>query len=281
MQPITFILFTYNEEKRIAYAIKNLINYGPVILMDGGSTDRTKEIAEDLGAKFLSRPPSTKPNVETEENFTFIKNNIQTDWIYWGYVDNIAPKALMEKMTAVAIENKYKKVLIPLQTYLWGNTKHAILKSHAPMLFHKDFTTFVDNYIHGMGKFTGTKDQVLTLLNTEEYALKHFSTYNLNKFINGHMRYAEAEALEKFAAGKKFSTLRMVAAMIRYCWIYRRCLKLGSLGLIILLNYSFFRVMAYSRLYELENKIDIDGIEESYSKAKDKMLQEFDKKSTA
>jgi glycosyltransferase involved in cell wall biosynthesis len=275
MKPITFILFTYNEEKRIAFAIKNLIGYGPVILMDGGSTDGTQKIAESMGAVFVSRPPSSKANVETEENFIFIKKIIKTNWIYWGYVDNIAPKTLLEKMIELAQEDTYKKILIPIQTYLWGNTKHVILKSHAPMLFHKDFTTFIGNYIHGMGKFTGTKDQVLTLPNIEKYALKHFSTYNINKFVAGHMRYAEAEALEKFKAGKKFSTLRMILAMFRYWWIYRRCLKLGSLGLIILLDYSFFRVMSYAKLYELENNIDLTTIEESYSLAKQKILQEF------
>ena len=48
MSNITFALFTYNEEKRISFAIKNLIKYGEVVIMDGGSTDKTKEIAEAM-----------------------------------------------------------------------------------------------------------------------------------------------------------------------------------------------------------------------------------------
>lgn len=277
MSPITFILFAYNEEKRIAFAIRNLISYGPVLVLDGGSTDRTKEIAEELGATFHPRPASDKPNSETQQNFEFVKSLIKTDWIYWGYVDNIAPKALLEKMVNVAAENKFKKVVLPMRTFLWGNTEHAVLESHAPMLFHKDFTTFVDNHIHGMGQFTGTADQVLTLPITDEYSLRHFSTYTTEKFVAGHMRYAVAEAHEKFAAGKKFSTVRMIAAMLRYWWIYRKSLRLGRLGIITLLSYSFFRLMAYAKLYELENGISLEGIEDSYGKAKESMLDDFDK----
>ena len=48
---ITFVIFTYNEEKRIEYPIRNFINYGNVIIIDNFSTDKTKEIAEKLWAK--------------------------------------------------------------------------------------------------------------------------------------------------------------------------------------------------------------------------------------
>ncbi len=278
MSPITFILFAYNEEKRIAFAIRNLIPYGPVLVLDGGSTDSTRQIVESLGASFHSRPPSDKPNVETQQNFEFVKSLIQTDWIYWGYVDNMVPKALLEKMIEIAMENKFKKVVLPMRTFLWGNIEHPVLESHAPMLFHKDFTTFVDNHIHGMGQFTGTADQVLTLPITDEYSLRHFSTYTTEKFVAGHMRYAVAEAHEKFATGKKFSNVRMIAGMLRYWWIYRKSLRLGTLGIITLLSYSFFRLMAYAKLYELENGISLESIEDSYSKAKESLLNDFDKK---
>ncbi|MBT4121071.1 MAG: glycosyltransferase [Candidatus Magasanikbacteria bacterium] len=274
---ITFVLFTYNEEKRISYAIRNFIKCGEVILMDGGSTDKTQEIAESLGARFLSRPPSKKPQVETQENFDFLKSNLNTDWIYWGYVDNIAPKSLVEKMIEISMQDKYKYVLVPLYTYLWGNTDNYIQKAYSPFLFHKDFINYKENYIHGMGQFLGSKDQKLKLPNKEKYALKHFSTYSINKFVIGHLRYAEAEAAEKYLLEKKFSIIRMLAAMLRYIWIYgKRGWRSGRLGIIIILSYAFFRLMAYARLFELENNITLESIEEKYSLSKEDLLKDFD-----
>lgn len=276
---ITFILFAYNEEKRISYVINNFIQYGDVYVLDGGSTDKTKEITESLGATFFVRPENKKPFMETEENFAFIKSIIKTDWIYWGYTDNIAPKTLVEKMVEISNQNTIKSVNIPLYTYLWGNTDNYAHKSYAPFLYHKDFIDFKDNYIHGLGKFTGNKKEQIFLEDREEFALKHFSTYNLNKFISGHLRYAETEAIQKFEKGEKFSLIKMLSAMIRYMFIYGKySYKNGTLGLLIILHYAFFRLMTYTKLYELEHNITLDSVEKNYSVLKEKMLQDFKEK---
>jgi glycosyltransferase involved in cell wall biosynthesis len=273
---ISFILFAYNEEKRISYAIKNLIQYGEVIVLDGGSTDKTKEISENLGAKFFRRPENKKAYVETEENFNFIKNIIETDWIYWGYVDNLLPKKLLDKLETVSNQNKIKIVYAPLYTYLWGNTTNYIQKSGIPVIFHKNYVNFSNPRIHSMGDFTGKESEKLFLPRKEEYAVKHFSLYDMHKFVLGHLKYAETEAEEKYSSGKKFSLLLMIASMFRYMWIYGKCgYKNGKLGLIIVLHYAFFRLMAYTRLYELENKIDLEGSEKNYSIEKEKILNEF------
>lgn len=273
---ITFILFAYNEEKRISYVIRNFIKYGEVYVLDGGSTDKTKEITESLGAKFFVRPENKKPFMETEENFAFIKSIIKTDWIYWGYTDNIAPRTLVEKMVEISNQDIIKSVNIPLYTYLWGNTKHYSHKSYAPFLYHKEYISFENNYIHGLGKFTGKKHEQIFLEDKEEYALKHFSTYVLNKFVMGHLKYAETEALQKFERGEKFSLIKMIASMIRYIYIYGQyCYKSGALGLIIILNYAFFRLMTYAKLYELEHRITLEKVEDTYSKKKEDILKEF------
>ncbi len=273
---ISFILFAYNEEKRIEYAIKNFIRYGKVYILDGGSTDNTQKIAESLGATFHTRPPSKVINVETQTNFEFIKSLIDTDWIYWGYVDNIAPQTLMDRIIEITKENKYKSIMIPLYTYLWGNTKNYALRSHAPFVFHKDYMDFTNNYIHGIGQFLGKNEERITLPNKEEFALKHFSTYNVTKFVGGHIKYSELEAKEKFEKNKKFSLTRLFAAMLLYAYIFGKYnYRNGKLGILIILNYMFYRVMTYTRLYEFENNITLDSIEDNYSKKKEEILSKF------
>ena len=275
MSNITFVLFTYNEEKRIGYAIRNFIKYGNILIMDGGSTDKTKEIAESMGASFYLRPISNKRQVSTTKNLDFIKSKIKTDWIYWGYVDNMAPKSLAEKLVEISFQDKFKMVLMPLYTYLWGDTKIIAHKEYTPFFFHKDYMDFSGNQIHGMGKFTGRNYQKLKLPDRQEFALKHFNLYNINKFVNNYLQYAEGEAIEKQQSGIKFSSIRMLVSMIRYVWIYRRSLRSGALGLIIVFSFSFSRLMTYARLYELGNNITLDSIEKNYSIAKEKMLEEF------
>lgn len=275
MPHITFILFTYNEEKRIRYAVENFRAYGKVILLDGGSTDRTQEIAEDLGAVFLLRPPSTSAAVETAENLSFIKKHISTDWIYWGYCDNTAPQTLVKEMCRIAGENRFKKVNLPLFTYLWGEVNHVAQKSYLPALFHVDYIDFKNNPIHNFGTFLGKDDEILTLPSRPALALKHFSTYNVAKYVAGYMRYGEEEARQKFERGERFSTLKLFAAMLRYLWIYRHAFRSPRLGTLIMFNMAFGRLMTYTRLYEYENNITLDSIEKKYSLEKERILNEF------
>lgn len=276
MSNISFVIFTYNEEKRIGYVIRNFIKYGEVIILDDGSTDKTQEISEKLGAQYFIRPKMDNIQTENQKMFNFVKSKVKTDYIYWGYADNIAPKTLVERLVEIATQNKFKRIFVPLYTYLWGNVKNYALKSYTPFVFHKDFIDFTDNRIHGMGKFLGTEEQLLKLPNKERYALRHFSTYNLNKFVQAHLNYAEIEALGKFKVDEKFSTMKMLVSMAKNCVIWGRySWKGGIFGLIVLLNYAFFRFMLYVKLFELENKITLESIEDNYSVEKEKILEEY------
>src|SRR5262245_49808336 len=56
MQFISATIITRNEEDRIAGAIKSLSCCDEVIVVDSESTDRTREIAEQCGARVIVRP---------------------------------------------------------------------------------------------------------------------------------------------------------------------------------------------------------------------------------
>lgn len=269
---IAFSIFTYNEENRIAQAIKNLIPYGNVFILDGGSTDNTKNIAESLGARFVTRPTSKKPFVEQQENLDLIRSLSNAPYIYWGYADNILPNTLLRKMAEIAEQGKYKKIECPMWTYLWGNTAKPAYKSHLSPLFHRDAVSFENNSIHRFGTFLGTQDQVIRLPSRGEYAIRHHSLYNEEKFVSGYMRYANEEASAKYIAGEKFSVIKLLAAMIRYAWIYRRSILCGKEGLITILNQAFGRVMTYTRLYEIEHDVSLSSISKSYSLAREEII---------
>lgn len=272
---VSFVIIAYNEEKRIADVINNFIPYGDVFILDGGSTDKTREISQNLGAKFYLRPENKKIQIENNENFTFIKSITETDWIYWGHADYVASKELIEKMMEISLQNKIKTVSIPLYTYLWGETAFPYLISYTDMFFHKEFRDFSGVRIHYQGTFSGSKDQYLILPNRPEYALHHFSVYNVAKYVAGYMRYGEEEARQKFERGERFSVVKLLAAIVRYLWIYRRALRSPRLGILIMLNMAFGRLMTYTRLYEYEHGITLDTIEDNYRRKKEQILKDF------
>lgn len=279
---IAFIIFTLNEEKRIEYPVRNFIKYGDVIVLDGGSTDKTGEIAQKYGAKFLKRP---KINVtgadgtdgiamgETKEMLDFVLANTDKKWLFWQYVDDLAPQTLLEKLTEISQQDTYKQVIIPLYTYLWGKTKYPAIKSSVGCFFQRDVVDFSHNKIHEMGKFLGKKEEILCLPKRDEYAIRHFSLYNLNKFATSHLAYAEAEAQQKYTNGQKFSLIRLLAAMVRYFWLfYKDNWRNGVLGFMEALAYSNFRLQTYFSLYEKEQGITLENIEEQYVVEKKRII---------
>lgn len=273
---ISFIVFTYNEEKRIKYVIENLINYGEVLVLDNSSTDNTKKISEELGAKYFVRPNIGKLEVENQETFDFIKSITQNSWFFWGFADYILPKQLLEKMVEISQQDNKKYVYIPIYTYLLGVTNKLMSKGCYPNFFRKEVVDFSNNHIHGMGKYLGKQNEIIYLQDKEENAIRHFSLYDLDKFISNHWRYAQIEALQKFENGRKFSLIYMLGAMLRYFVIYYKySYKCGVRGLLVALEYVFFRFTVYARLYELENNITLESIENEYQKEKFKILSEL------
>ena len=267
-------MFTLNEENRIEHAIKNFIPYGDVLLLDDGSTDRTREIAERLGARYVLRPKTTKFIVENDEMFEFIKQNTTSRWIFWGFCDNLMPKSLIDKLVEISKQDSYKYVQVPIFTYAYGLTRYPVEKGYSPRFFMRDYVDFSDNRIHGMGTFLGKKSEILHLPKRDMYAIRHYGLYNISKFVTGHLNYARIEATERFQDGKKFSAIRMVISMTRYFVLYYKYgYKNGAAGFISALSYAFFRFMMFAQLYELENGITLDSIEEKYRVDKQRLLE--------
>ncbi len=274
---IAFIIFTLNEEKRIEYPVRNFIKYGEVIVLDGGSTDKTGEIAQKYGAKFLKRPNMGKMCGETPEMLNFVLANTDKKWLFWQYVDDLAPKSLLEKLAEISCQDKYKKVVIPLYTYLWGKTQYPALKGAVGCFFQRNMVDFSNNKIHEMGRFLGTDEEVLWLPTCDDFAIRHFSLYNLSKFTTNHLAYAEAEAEQKYVNGKRYSMIRMLAAMMRYFWLfYRHNWRNGVVGFMTALSYANFRLLTYFHLYEKENDVTLETIEKQFVIEKKKIIDSLD-----
>lgn len=275
---INFVIFAFNEEQRIGYVIRNLRLFGQVYILDGGSTDKTREICENLGAKFVLRPKVPYGFSETEEMFEFVKKITDSNWIYWGFADNLLPKQLLLEMQKLSQQEKYKYVHIPVDTYLWGNTAHPAIHAVYTCFFRKEYMDFKDNRMHGMGKFTGRKEEICYLPESKEFAIRHFSLYNLEKYVERHLHYAVEEAKVKFQDGKKFSLYYMLGSMARYFYLfYKRGWRLGVKGLYIAMLYTFFRLMVAVKLYEIENNLTLETMEQAFAQEKLKLVEEIER----
>jgi len=79
MQDISVIILTFNEEKHIKRCVESLLAFtDKIFIVDSGSTDKTVEIAESLGAKVVQRP---WVNYAIQFNYGIQHNPFNTTWL--------------------------------------------------------------------------------------------------------------------------------------------------------------------------------------------------------
>jgi len=144
--PISVVILTKNEEERIADCIKSVYNWADeVIVVDDESTDRTREIAKDLGAKVLVR----KMDVEgRHRNWAYSK--AKNSWILSLDADERPTEELKQEIAKVLFNPDCDSYTIPRRNYIgrkwlkWG----GLYPSAQVKLFRKDKFRWKEENVH-------------------------------------------------------------------------------------------------------------------------------------
>lgn len=96
---ISFVVLTYNEELHIERCIRSLLPYAKdVWVIDSFSTDRTVDLAEELGAKVVKHPFE---NQAQQFNWAICNCDIQGEWIWRVDADEYISDELGKKVEEV------------------------------------------------------------------------------------------------------------------------------------------------------------------------------------
>jgi len=275
---ITFLIFAFNEEKRIEYPIKCFLPYGEVIIfLDEKSTDKTALIAKKLGAKVVRRPRMRQDFAETKEMADFVYQFVKTDWVFWGFADEIVPKPCLEFYKKISKESKYKIVVQKRKTLLFNSSSEYFPCYVTINLFRKDSIDFTNNTIHQMGKFSShvKPSEVLYLPPIDEYSVYHFSIFTtevqLGRLNNYYLVHAQSAAKKN----KKISLFKIARKSILpfiKIYILGRAYRRGVEGFITAMHSMFYHFITLAKVYELKNNITPDSMEKKFVKMKKCLL---------
>lgn len=188
---ITFVIFTYNEERRLENVIENLKDFGSILLADDGSTDRTIDIANKYGCSIYRREDFGYGYVENQPLVNRIYELVQTEWIYWGFADEMLDKESLKAIKEVVSSGKYKIINIDRKNYFMGRFCYDMFHSRTNKCFTKGSIDFLENKIHGFGKELVSKEEIYML--PDKYFVHHFISNNASSYINVINRYTEED----------------------------------------------------------------------------------------
>lgn len=258
MNKITALILTYNEEKRIARVLECLQKFDDIIVYDKSSTDLTRKIARDYGAKviklsYYNDSPPDEVYAILHQALYSIQDN---DWILSLVSSDIVHYELYDEMIKLIEQSKelFDVIEIPIYRYSMGvigkNSYYGDLQSK-PLLFNRSVFPKSAPTVHE-NPFGGRKSTKLVCEN-KQIAIYHLTHENLSLVMDRHWRYAVQYVADTIQNGKSREQVMKYAwhEMLRVIWTFfwKRMYKLGKTGLAQCMMLLMYNAMIYLNAY--------------------------------
>jgi glycosyltransferase involved in cell wall biosynthesis len=265
---ITAIVMTLNEERNIAACLESIVDLcQAVYVVDSGSTDNTKAIAESFGVTVVNHDFVTHAS---QFNWALSELPIQTKWVLRLDADERLTKELQEEIWATLdseISEDIHGFVLRFRTYFMGKfLRHGgVYPFRKLLLFKASEGMMVERAM----------DEHITLKRGRAIDLKndglHFDYKSLDHFIKKHLWYASKEAFE-YKSSSATGTLNKKRQIYyrllpfwraKFYFIYRYYIRGGFLdgkeGKIFHTMQAFwYRFLVDAILYEQRGKKGID-----------------------
>jgi glycosyltransferase involved in cell wall biosynthesis len=238
---ISATIVTLNEERNIARAIESLRCADEVLVVDSGSTDRTREIALRHGARVLEEPWR---GYAAQKNFA--ADRAAHDWILSIDADEqltpaLADEILALKQTATAFDGySFPR----LAQYLGRWIRHSgWYPDRKTRLYNRAKAEWTGDFVHESVRVSGSVGEL-------KADLLHYTCNSLSEHLRTLDRYTTLAARELIAKKKPVPMRRLVldpAWTLVRTYILQRGFLDGPQGLAIAWMAALYTFLKYAK----------------------------------
>ena len=238
---ISATIITYNEERNIARAMESLRCCDEIVVVDSGSTDRTAEIAQKLGARVIEYPWG---GYSRQKNYA--AECAAHDWVLSIDADEALSEALEGEIWQIKKNGpQFDAYTMPrLAQYLGRWILHSgWYPDRKVRLFRRHKARWVGEFVHESVVVDGTVGHL-------ESDLLHFTCSSLSEHLKTMDRYTTLAAEQLVSQGKRVGVRRLVVDPV---WTFVRTLifKRGFLdgveGLTIAWMAALYNFVKYAK----------------------------------
>ena len=195
MNDITAIILTKNEELNIERCINSILGLADrIVVVDSGSTDRTVEIAEGLGAEIYTHPFE---HYAAQFNWALDHVSVTTTWVYRIDADECVTPELKEEIREQCAAHRDDDVngfLMKFKIFFLGR-----FLTHGGVYPFWNLTVFKSRYGRYENRAMGehvvlSEGRTLELKND----CLHYDCKDLTSFIEKHNSYATREVRDYY-----------------------------------------------------------------------------------
>jgi len=248
------ILVTLNDEKHLENCLRSLSFCNQIVVIDLGSTDRSREIAQHYATEVIEM--EKQPIIE--KIYPLYKTLSKNEWIFV-----LDPDEVFDPLLLPSIQEKISRIVnlgsicIPrinyfrnkvIQGTIWGGTPSVV------RVIHKDRVEYPQVVHHG---FVLKEGMNTAAIDVPKAAIHHYWVSSYRELFNKHMRYLRHEGESKYCVGSRFGFLRMSHAV----WnaLIDNLFKSGAWKngldeIILSFFYSFYVFASWIALWQYENR---------------------------
>ena len=197
---IEVLILTHNEEINLTTALRSVVEWADTVyVIDSESTDRTREIAEEMGAEVIVQPWL---GYAKQKNWALRTLPWKSDWIFILDADeSITPELRDELLTIAQTPTDLVHeagFYVNRLTYFMGKAiKHSgFFPSYNLRFFKNGRAWYEDREVHEHMVVDGTTKRLKQIM-------LHNDRRGLEHFIAKHNRYSTLEARELIAGKRK------------------------------------------------------------------------------
>jgi glycosyltransferase involved in cell wall biosynthesis len=238
---ISATLITSNEERNIARAIESLRCCDEVIVVDSGSTDRTVELAEKLGARVIE---SFWPGYANQKNLA--ADRAEHDWILSLDADEALSEALEAEIWQLKKTGPQEDAYtVPrLAQYLGRWILHSGWHPDRKVrLYDRRKARWTGRFVHESVQVDGRVGEL-------QANLLHFTCSSLSEHVKTMERYTTLAAEELVSERRKIGWPQMILdppwTFFRTYFLQRGFLD-GVEGLTIAYMAAFYNFLKYAK----------------------------------
>lgn len=243
---LSIVVITFNEEANLARTLASVTWADEILVLDSGSTDRTREVAESFQATFL---------VEPWKGFAAQKNSALAkaagDWILSLDADEeVEPALASEIREALAATPSVAGFWIPRKNFFLGRwMKHGgFYPDRKLRLFRRGAGQFQDRLVHEDIRLEGASVQL-------QHHLLHHAYPTLSDYLEHMNRYSSLGA--EMACSTDSHGFSIVDIVIRpkLTFLYNYLLRLGFLdgreGFLLHAYHAGYVSWKYAKAWEM------------------------------
>jgi glycosyltransferase involved in cell wall biosynthesis len=245
MSKLTGIVIAKNEEEMIGECLDSLAFCDQILVVDNASSDGTKEIAKQKGAKVIS----TKIN-----NFSELRNlglaKARSEYVLYIDADERVTDALYNEILSIVYKNDktISAYRIPRKNYYFGNHPWPYIEKLERLFRKKSLKGWV-------GELHETP-QVIGEVGELKSPILHYTHRNLEEMVNKTNVWSDVEARLRFEQHHpKMTWWRFPRVMFTAFWdsfVKQKGFQVGTIGLLESVYQTYSMFITYAKLWELQ-----------------------------